>query len=182
MPALFRRISRPPPAASAAGGRGIPVSRCVYSVEALRCQAAGVLEVEARRPVFAGGGSPLRRRRSVELRCRFTAFVALASLRRSRGRLPLARRRGRRCQQQLIYRKILLRFGATTTWCRSSTGAWRLPVRLGTASDPRLEGGSDGGVSPTAPACWSRGQRSEGLCCNFVFLQGPFCNVSELMQ
>ena len=58
-----RWFPRPPTAASVAGGRGNSDSRCVYSVEWLRCADGGVGRVAAL-PVFcfAGAGLPPRRR------------------------------------------------------------------------------------------------------------------------
>ena len=85
-------------------------------------QVAGDLEVEARRPVFAGGGSPLRRRRSAERRLRATATGALASPRRCRGRRSLGRLRGRRSPQGLKTRDLWLTPAAATT--PKMTAAW----------------------------------------------------------
>ena len=179
-PASIRGISRPPPAASAAGGRGILVSCRVHSVGALRTQAAGVLEAEARRPLFAGGGFPLRRWCSVELRRRSTAIVVLASPRRCRGRLPRAWLRGRRSQRLKNYRKILVRSGTTTT-----TAAGVGFVRCLAASRPP---GDCLRSKSREVAAAARHQQlrcveavvnaAEGLSCNFVFPQGPFCNIS----
>ena len=84
-------------------------------------QVAGDLEVEARRPVFAGGGSPLRRRRFTERRLRATATGALASPRRCRGRRSLGRLRGRRSPQGLKTRDLWLTPAAATP---KMTAAW----------------------------------------------------------
>ena len=173
-PARFRRIPRPPPAASAAGGRGIPVSCPVHSVGAPWTQAVGVLEVEARRLLFAGGGSPLRRRRSAELRLRSTATFVLASPRRCRGRLPHGRLRGRRSFQIEILKKKRRRIGSSAA-ALDGVGppgpalgdfplAWGLPPIQG------FKGGSGDGAPPTATAGRRRGQLAEGRCCNFVFV------------
>jgi hypothetical protein len=173
-PTQIRRISRPPPAASAAGGRGIPVSCRVYSVGALRSQAAGVLEVEARRLVFAGGGSPLRRWTSVKFCRRSTATVVLASPRRCRGRLPLARLRGRRIRQIGIYQKKMRRFGSSTA-ALSGVGPpgpaiGNFPLARGLPLIQGFKGGSGDGAPPTAAVGRRRGQLAVGLCCIFVFV------------
>ena len=176
----FRRIPRPPPAASAAGGRGIPVPCPVHSVGFLWVQVAGVLEVEARRLEFAGGGSPLRRRRSAERRPRSTAIVDLASPRWCCGRFPRARLRGRRSQRLKIYSKKLVRSGSTTT----TTPGVGFGLCLVTSRPPGdcLRSKS----REVAAAARHRQLRcvdavvndAEGLSCNFAFSQGSFCNVS----
>ena len=151
---VIRWIPRSPSAASAAGGRGIPVSCPVYSVGALWLQVVGALEVEAWRLKFAGGGSPLRRRRSAERRLRSTANDALASPRRCCGRLPHGRLRGRRSLQIEIKKKEMWRIGSSAA-ALDGVGlpgpalgdfplAWGLPPIQG------FEGGSGDGAPPTA--------------------------------
>ena len=89
-----------------------------------RSQVAGGLEVEARRLVFAGGGSPLRRRRSVERRLRSTATGALASPRRCRGRRSLGRLRGRRSLQVFKIRVLRLLPAATPKTAAARWNRW----------------------------------------------------------
>jgi hypothetical protein len=172
-PARFRRIPRPPPAASAAGGRGIPVSCPVYSVGARWSLAVSVLEVEARRSVFAGGGSPLRRWRSAELRLRSTATCVLASPRRCRGRLPQGWLRGRRSIQIDIL-KLKKRHIGSSTAALDGVGPLGpalgdFPLAWGLSPIQGIKGGSGGGAPPMATAGRRRGQLAEGRCCNFVF-------------
>ena len=173
-PALIRRISRPPLAASVAGGRGIPVLCPVHSVGAPWAQAVGVLEIEARRLVFVGGGFPLRCWRSADLRLRSTATFVLASLRRCRGRFPYVWLRGRRSLQIEISKKKMRRFRSSTA-ALDGVGppglalgdfplAWGLPTLQG------FKGGSGDSASPTATTGRRRGQLAEGWCCNFVFV------------
>ena len=137
-------------------------------------QVVGVLEAEARRPLFAGGGSPLRRWGSADLRRRSTAVAVLASPRRCRGRLPQAWLRGRRSQQPKIYCKILVRFGATTT----TTAGVGFDRCLATSRPPgdRLRSKDSREAEAAARHRQLRCVEAvvnvaEGLSCNFFFLR-----------
>jgi hypothetical protein len=93
---------------------------------------------------FAGGGLPPRWRRSLELRPRSTAFVALASPWRCAERFPRAglHETEETANRDLEEEDAAIRFvHGGSLRCRSSgTGARRLPARLGTASAPRRQG------------------------------------------
>ena len=169
-------IPPPPAAAPAAGGRGIHGSRLVHSVGVGLELAGGVLEAEMSSAGvwFAGGGSPLRSRRSVELRRRSVVNLVLVPPWRCRGRLPRVKLRGRRSLQVKILKKKMRRIGSTAA-ALDGVGplgpalgdfplAWGLPPIQG------FEGGSGGGAPPTATACRRRGQLAEGRSCNFVFV------------
>ena len=173
-PPAIRRFPSPPPAAPAAGGRGNPVLRRVYSVGVLGLPAGGV-GVEMRPVwclqvvVFLPGGVvpwsfvlvPPPSARSHLSRGVVGVFPALGSVRR-------------RSQQIEISWKMMRRFGSSTA-ALSGVGppgpvlgdfplAWGLPPLQG------VMGGSGDGAPPTATVGRRRGQLGEGLCCNFVFV------------
>ena len=169
-------IPPPPAAAPAAGGQGIHGSRLVHSVGLGLELAGGVLEAERSSAGlwFAGGGSPLRSRRSMELRPRSVVFFVLAPPWRCRGRLPRVKLRGRRSLQIKFSKKKMSCIGSTAA-ALGGVGplgpalgdfplAWGLPPIQG------IKGGSGGGAPPTATAWRRRSQLAEGRSCNFVFV------------
>ena len=172
-PAPIRRISRPPPAASAAGGRGIPVSCPVHSVGAPWNKVVGVLEVKTRRLLCAGGGFPLRRWRSADLRSRSAIFV-LASPWRCCGRSPRVWLRGRRSLQIEILKKEMRCFGSSTAMLGGvgspGPALGDFPLARGLPPLQGVKGGSGDGAPPTATTGRRRGQLAEGRSCNFVFV------------
>jgi hypothetical protein len=123
---------------------------------------------------FAGGGLPPRWRRSLELRPRSTAFVALASPWRCAERFPRAglHETEETANRDLEEEDAAIRFvhGALSGVGPPGPVLGDFPLAWGLPPLQGVKGGSGDGAPPTATAGRRRGQLAEGLCCIFAFV------------
>jgi hypothetical protein len=171
-PSKIRRFPLPPAATPAARGWRNHGSRRVHSVGSSRSPADGVEE-------WQRGRSGVLRRRSaslvVGLRGASLQIVCPPRAGRSAELLcvvfPSRIPRSSGSDDVLILKKLLMLSKATASsgagWRLFEFEVGRLPVRRGTAPDPRLVGSSSGGAPSARPHRPRRRRDPEGLMCYF---------------
>ena len=175
-PPSIRSIPRPPPAAPAAGGRGIDGSRRVHSVGLSRAPAGGVEAEEARSDWFLQvvvlplvGGAP--RSSGAEL-------PPSSSSRISRScwlGFPSTGFRGTAGPDRDLPRDVDVHWRDDDGDLRRRSfgiGDRRLPAGLGMLLIQGIERSMSGGAPLTALRRLRRGRVAQGLGCNFVSSEG----------